>query len=355
MSIPGNRAQRGLSLVDLMVGLAIGMAAMLVTLNVALSFDARRRSVAGMADAQGNAAYAITLMSRELRMAGNGLGLPAALDCTVHRAAPGSAGASFALRPVTIVAGADGAPDALETLSAGARSAPAAWLIAPYTVGKGLLQVDSTVGMARDDFLLLQANGQPDCALLKIEVLGSGSSYTVQPHNVPGLLPAAVFAADTAVVNIGLPRYRRYAVDAQQRLQMDSFEADTGHWTGATLADGIVSLQLQYGFDDRPGPQPVPQVTTWSDVAIDADGSGAIDAGDWRRLLAVRMAIVTRSAQRKDGACDAVVPQWLAGDASSGALVPTAIRVDHLPDWQCWRYRVLQSEVALRNLIWSDD
>lgn len=351
----GNGVQRGLSLVDLMVGLAIGMAAMLVTLNVAVSFDARRRSVIGMADAQGNAAFAVTLISRELRMAGNGLGPAAALGCQVHRAAPGEANASFLLRPVVITAGTSGMPDALDILTSGARSAPAAWLIAPYSVGKGALQIDTTLGMSSGDYLLLQSDGLSDCALLQVASLATGSSHTVELQQVAGLLPSKVFGIGSAAVNVGVPRYHRYTVDAQQRLRMANFNMGQGRWTSATLADGVVNLQLQYGFDARAGLQTAPRVTYWSDEMIDADGSGHLDDADWRRMLALRIAVVTRSAQRNSDGCDAVAPQWLAGAAGSGELVPTAIRVDHLPDWRCWRYRVLQAEVPLRNLIWSDD
>lgn len=287
-------------------------------------------------------------------MAGQGLGPSSALGCTAHRNAPGNPEASFALQPVVITPGASGASDTLTTLSGGARAVPAAWLIAPYTVGNGSLQVDTTVGMSAGDYLLLQADGQPDCALLQIAGLGAGSSYVVQPRAVMGLLPGTVFALGSAAVNVGSLRYRRYTV-ATQLLRMESFDVTSGVWTGATLADGVASLQLQYGFDARPGIQPAPQVSRWSDEAIDADGNGVIDAADWRRLLALRMAIVTRSAQRKDGPCDAAQPQWLAGATDSGELVATPIRVDHLPDWRCWRYRVLQAEVPLRNLIWSDE
>ncbi len=346
------RLQRGLSLIDLMVGLGIGMVAMLVTLNVAVTFEARRRSVTGTADAQDNAAYAITLMSREMRMAGSGLGPDNALGCVVRRAATGVVDDSFLLRPAIITAGTS---DELLTLSSGTHSAPAAHLIAPYTMDSGLLQLDSTLEMNAGDYLLLQAAGQPDCALLKISSLGAGSSYAVQPYVAPGLLPGRVFDTDSAAINLGTLRYRRYKVDNQQSLRMESFNPGTGTWAGSTLAEGVASLQLQYGFDARPGTQTLPQVTFWSDDALDADGNGIIDGNDWRRLLALRIAIVTRSAQHKDGACDASTPQWLAGNVTTGALEPTTIRVDHLPDWRCWRYRVLQAEVPLRNLIWSDN
>ncbi len=349
------RRPQGASLVDLMVGLAVGMAAMLVTLNVAVSFEARRRSLTGIADAQGNAGYAITMLSRELRMAGHGLGPPEALGCLLHRAAPGMADAAIVLQPVRITQGAGGAPDTLATLAGGLRSAPAARLIAPYLVDSGLLQLDSTVGMATGDQLLLQSDGQPDCALLMIAGFGAGSAYAVQPAVAAGILPGSSFGTGSAAVNIGALRHRRYAVDNRQRLQMDSFNAVSGLWTGSTLAAGVASLQLQYGFDARAGTPPMPQVSVWSDEPVDADGNGSIGAADWRRLLALRIAIVTRSAQRKDGPCDAAAPAWLAANPASGALELTPIRVDHLPDWRCWRYRVLQAEVPLRNQIWSDD
>ena len=342
-------------MVDLMVGLAVGMAAMLVTLNVAVSFEARRRSLTGIADAQGNAGYAITMLSRELRMTGHGLGPPEALGCLLHRAALGAADASIVLQPVRIVQGTGGAPDTLLTMGGGLRSAPAARLIAAYLLGSGLLQLDSTVGMAAGDQLVLQSDGKPDCAMLTIAGFGAGSSYVVLPAAAPDILPGAAFGIGSAAINIGALRHRRYAVDNRQRLQMNSFNAGSGLWTGSTMADGVASLQLQYGFDARPGTPAMPQVGFWSDELIDADGSGSIDTADWRRLLALRIAIVTRSAQRKDGPCDAAAPFWLAGNPTSGELEPTPIRVDHLPEWHCWRYRVLQAEVPLRNQIWSDD
>jgi type IV pilus assembly protein PilW len=63
---------RGVGLTDLLVGLAIGMLAMLVIIKVAVLFESRRKSTVSAADAQQNVAIAVSLMSRELRMAGQG-------------------------------------------------------------------------------------------------------------------------------------------------------------------------------------------------------------------------------------------------------------------------------------------
>jgi len=88
---------------------------------------------------------------------------------------------------------------------------------------------------------------------------------------------------------------------------------------------------------------------------IDADSNGkAGDAGDLKRLIAIRFAVVARSSQRSDQGCNASQPQWTAGDATTGQLTSTDIALDHIDNWNCFRYRVLEAEVPLRNLIWND-
>ncbi len=345
--------ERGLSLVDLMVGLAIGMVATLVILNVAVLFGARGRMAGGNADASLNAAHAVGLLSRELRMAGSGLGPVDALDCTVHRAAADAADATMAWRPVQITQGVDGRPDTLTVLASSTQATPPARLITPYTVGSGAMMLDTTIGLQAGDRLVLQAAGMTDCPMLRVESVSIGA-YSVKPASTD-VLQGKVFGTGSALINVGTLRYRRYSVDAHHQLQVEVFDAAAGKWITSSLADGIVSLQLQYGFDARAGAQTSPQVTLWSDQIIDADSDGnAGNAADWRRLLAVRMAVVARSPQRRDGICDATAPQWLAGAGPEGKLQPATISLTHVDDWACWRYRVLQAEVVLRNQLWSD-
>lgn len=336
-----------------MVGLAIGMVATLVILNVMVMFDARRRSVGSGIDAQVNAAFASTWLARELRSAGHGLGPSTALGCQVHRAAAGMPDANFILAPVTITQGDDGSPDTLTVLAASEQALPAARLIAPYTVGDGRVTLDSILGVTEGTQLLLHTAGQPDCALLSVAATSVGA-YTIQPTEVSGRLSGVVFATDSAVVNLGRLRYRRLMVDSAQRLQLSNFNTASGSWVTSTQSDGVVNLQLQYGFDTRTGTQTAPQVTRWSDLMLDADADGQSgDPGDWQRMVAIRFALVVRSTQRREESCDAPIPIWLAGDAS-GELVTTDISLAHISEWRCWRYRVLQAEVPLRNQLWRE-
>ncbi len=97
---------------------------------------------------------------------------------------------------------------------------------------------------------------------------------------------------------------------------------------------------------------------------IDADGNGvAGDNGDLRRLLAVRVAVVARSSQGEPAIARCTTttsqPTWQAGDVVDGQLVDTPIAIDRNPDgsananWRCFSYRVFDTVVPLRNLLWS--
>ncbi len=90
----------------------------------------------------------------------------------------------------------------------------------------------------------------------------------------------------------------------------------------------------------------------------DTDGDGAVDVWDeiapaapnaWATIAAVRLGLVARSAlpERPDpatGACTTteVAPTWVAG----------AFDLSADPNWRCYRYRVFETTVSLRNMIW---
>src|SRR4051812_31720193 len=81
---PSRRPQAGFSLIELMVGLAIGLLAVIVIIQVMSVFDAQRRTTTGSADAQTNGGIALYSIAREMQMAGYPL-LPTTdspLECT---------------------------------------------------------------------------------------------------------------------------------------------------------------------------------------------------------------------------------------------------------------------------------
>jgi type IV pilus assembly protein PilW len=350
------RRSRGLGLTDLMVGLAIGLLATLVVIKVAVLFEARRKSTTGIADAQMNASYALANLARDIRMAGHGLGPSEALGCIVRRTSGTTVLPDWILRPVTLINGADGAPDILLVLSSGkAQSLTAARLIAPYTVSSDELMVNSTLGMALGDTLLLHESGNTECPLIKITGIPTGE-YQVRHTSLPaGLLTATEYQEGSAIINLGTIHHQRYTINSNNQLLLERYDAATNQWQGSAFASDVVSLQAQLGYDARATLSGALRVTRWSAAAFDANANGtAGDADDFRRILAIRIAVVSRSAQRSDQGCSSAIPTWRAANESTGVMEETPIAVNTINDWACYRYRVLQAEIPLRNMIWSD-
>lgn len=346
----------GNSLAEMMVGLAVGLVVLAVVLKVGVLFDVRRKSVSGMAEANIDGTFGMLSLVRELRMAGNGLGPPDALRCDLTRATGAALGPAMPLQPLLIVNGASGAPDTIELLSTGkAQSLPAARLIAAYAQGNAGFSVDSTFGVLPGDWLMLQQAGIQRCLLLQAAAIPIGA-YRIEPTALPNqAVPAGAYASGSALVNLGSLHRWRFSVGSDATLQQGQFDIATGKWSSNALASNIVNLQAQYGMDARPGTQPAPAVNRWTDDIIDADGNGIVgDAGDWQRVLSVRVAIVMRSAQRKDGDCDTSTPTWTAGDAATGHLGQISLSIGTAANANCFRYRVIEAEIPLRNLLWSD-
>ncbi|MES1981937.1 MAG: PilW family protein [Pseudomonadota bacterium] len=111
-----------------------------------------------------------------------------------------------------------------------------------------------------------------------------------------------------------------------------------------TYSDGIVLMKAQYGTD--------------------SDGNGTISSGEWSfaaptdpmQVLAVRVAIVARSAQPEKPSAGATVcntttvaPTWAGGTLDlSGNLGLGAG-----DDWKCYRYKTFEVTAPLRNVLWT--
>jgi type IV pilus assembly protein PilW len=136
---------------------------------------------------------------------------------------------------------------------------------------------------------------------------------------------------------------------------------------GQAVADNIVSLKAQYGFDTRAAAQFDPeqglQVSRWSAGMVDADGDGVSGGGgDYQRVAALRIAVVARarSPERADasGACHATAAPYTVFDtAQPFGVEPVPVTLDlqvegDTVDWRCYRYRTFETIVPLRNAGW---
>ncbi len=347
--------QHGVTLVELMVGLSVGLLTTLaITQVLALAEGQRRSAVTGSA-AQVDGAVAIYALQRDLQMAGYGLvHNPAALGCPVRAQFSGGALQQFPLVPAFIVdGGTDGAPDTVSVLS-GSRSGASVPLLVtenhpPTATG---FVVRSAFSVAVGD-LLLAVPAAWDATVARCTLFAATSvAATAVGHaasapwntTLAALFPVAGYPAQSYLVNLGSMVYRRYAVQADgAALQTQQLSATTGATTTLTAYAQIVNLQALYG--------------------LDADADGVVDtytatapttAAGWLRVLSLRIAVVARSAQYEKETVTPDSPTWsvrlLPTDAAPTSL---PFKLSQLADWQHYRYKVYETVVPLRNVLWN--
>lgn len=394
MRTPTHRPARGFTLVEMLVGVLIGLIGTVVIFQVFAVSEGQKRTTTGAGDAQQNGVFALFQIERDLRTAGFGLAHMPLLGCQTNGWNEQTSQAiSFPLLPVNITNGAAGAPDTV-TIAYG----DADLYFTPEKIRVAMnnpadfYRLNNVYGYRPGDVLVAAANGQP-CSLAQVSFVGamgaggsssdvhhlSGSFTNLQGQveasrfNRPGGLPAPnnityqaysdVTSSGGRLYNLGpRPVVVRYAIAAGQLSATDLLTPGSAAATVA-LADGIVQLQAQYGFDGNsdnriaPGSASVATIATVAgspDQWGDAMPAGAV-AADWAKVIAVRLVVVARSITPErpnaaTGVCDATAanPKWIAPSPPAG--IDLDIQAD--PDWRCFRYRTFEVNVPLRNMVW---
>ena len=108
------------------------------------------------------------------------------------------------------------------------------------------------------------------------------------------------------------------------------------------VATSIVQLKAMYGKDATVDNGRT--VDTWNTVT-------PANAAEWMQVRAVKVAVLARSGQYEK------TPVYTpAGCTTSCTSVPfTMANLADGTDWRNYRYRVYQTTVPLRNMIWSND
>jgi len=146
------------------------------------------------------------------------------------------------------------------------------------------------------------------------------------------------------IMNLGNPIVRSYSINAR-KLRVTDGLLQSGAGTPQDLVDGILDMRAEYGKDtDGDG-----VVETWNNVK-------PANATEWTRVLAVRMGVLSRIGNFErpsvsGGNCDATTPA--NAPTWSGATQFTKIDLATVTsEDRCYRYRVFETTIPLRNMIW---
>lgn len=406
---PTSHVQQGMTLIELMVAMVLGLVTTLIVAQVMVNAEGQRRTTTSGTDAQINGASGLYLLSRDLQAAGYGLiGKSTMRGCPIRWANGNTAITDFRLLPVSMTVDAAGNA-VIRILSSGSTdfAVPVAVQegLQPATLAATGFKVRSTLGMAPGHLMVVAppawdpADNTTWCTLFPAGTISTATTLPVNGISAtpvsdeqkaefggfgPEVFPAAGYPLESTVVNLGtVPDLREYRV-ANNTLQMRRL-LTTGAWGDwQTMAPGVVRMVALYGVDDTvPADGRVDRYTTTSPA--NADG--------WSRVLTMRVAVVARSAQFERPITESVsntvtrvttaAPRWLLGhrsipvegatpcsvtknedeedvesDQACMSLSVGATPADGTPtppdqDWRNYRYKIFDTVVPLRNQVWS--
>lgn len=333
--------QAGFSLVEILIGLVIGLLATLVIMQVFSVFEGKKRTTTGTADAQTNGGIALYSIVRDLQPAGFSL-LPVdntALNCaTPTISAQATAAGVTSLSPVTITDGGT-APGASDSVTIRYGTSASAGTPVPITLMTGAdASVDNNMGCEPGVAIIL--TGPTTCNVTTATALIGTTGVT--------LSDATGAIAGTSLSCLGRWNEITYRANA------GNLERNAG-----ALVTGIVNIQAQYGISAIASSN---QVVQW----VNATGTWAAPTtADRNRIKAVRIAVVARNGLQEktdvSAACSSLTADAPNGvcawsGSSSGTVPPSnapVIDLSNDANWKRYRYRVFETIIPLRNVIWA--
>lgn len=385
--------QRGVTLIELMVSLVIGLLLTLAVYTVMGNFESRRRTNTAGSELDKAGALAMAQIDRRLRSAGSGFAQASsfAYGCALHAAKsgeqilpvktalaapfasvkPGDSGV-FRLAPALIL------PGQTKPASSGKTSdvlvimaSAAAWggVPVPFTEAAttDVLTLANTLPFSASDLVLLsdqqpaEAGGMAPCLVTQVSASASTGSATASlalggnwyAAKVDQTAVTGYSETGTATVlgNVGLgrlPEFVLVGVGDNNTLYTHDLLQTTDTPLQAT-AEGVFELHALYGIDtdaDNKVDQWVSPSASKSGYELSdlSDGSSAA-AGKLRNIKAIRVGLILRTA----------MPERDEVSAASVTLFNDLNGLTHTRTLESserhYRYRTLESTIPLRNNI----
>lgn len=361
--------ERGVTLVELMVGLTIGLLATLVITQVMSVSESQKRSTTSGSDAQLSGALALFAVERDVKMAGYGFSsTPNALGCAISATFGGAAVPDLPaeLVPVSITPGGAGVSDTLRILASNKAdfSVPLRVMPPEYKPNDTTFWVASSRGVAQNDLMLAFVDETQPCMLFRVTAPPPVSHVEIPRADDGGWnaagFPGIVVGQGSQLLNLGTLLDHTYQVDAgSAQFQRVTFDTTTRTQNTMDLQAGIVLFKAMYGRD------------TVSTIAQLQAGLGRVDTydyttpatpEDWQRVLAVRLVLVARSGQFEREDVTTTNPLWDVGNATAvaGAAACGASQCVSLDvgagvagaEARRYRYKVYDTVVPLINMLW---
>jgi type IV pilus assembly protein PilW len=385
------RVQAGVTLIELMVAVVIGLVVVLAATNVLVIGEAHKRTTTGNNDSSQSGSFAAYSLDRAIRSAGSGFGQAwnqGVFGCNLSASRViGSAttilpragafpapfqgflgGASNTLRVAPVLIGqgqSAGNSDVLMVMSGNGSTGDITRPIRSGVAGTNNLRLDNTIGIANGDIGIVTLPGGTDCLIEQIdtatpadlstlgnEVLPIGGAYLNTDGGTLGTLAAsgAAYFSSLGNVNASNVQFQLFGVDTNRVLVAYDLLR-----SGATpaeadplqpLADGVAELHAIYGLDttiphDNIVDSWVAPTGAWSAASVLADPN------KMRQIVAVRIAIVMRSSNYEKQEVTLQRPILFSG--TPGEIAPDVYVAGS--DNRHFRLRVIDTTIPMRNML----
>jgi len=344
----------GFSLIEIMVGLLIGMLGIIVMMQVYALSEERKRTTTAGSDAQNNAVIALDAIQRNISRSGHGFANTRLMGCNLQL--PNGSPIPFApviINPAAaVIPAGDTNTDTLLVSYGNGDDQPDGYSVNNQS---GSTYTITGTGMLKQNDRVIASPATCGATTLVLATVQSVAASVIQLSNSQ---------AGTALYNLGgTPRFLAYAVRSGNLTVCDYMASNCGDASKTSdqaiwrpIVSNVVSLRAQYGLD----------TTGVMDGVVDTyNQTTPTTACGWARTSAIRFALVARSAQfeKRDSNGNGVTmaaPRWAATNSDnppgSGSIAtPIDLSVNALPvqsEWQQYRYRVFETTAPIRNVAW---
>lgn len=339
------RSQRGLSIIEVMVGIVVALLVGLAASGSAMMFTASQRQGIAAGGMAVNATTALAALKNDAASAGLGFFgdsnyLCNRLDLSIDAVKLQD---NDEFTPVEVTE--DGTNDRIDVVYATQIESGANVLLnsaSNSTSAELMSYLPAAVGQA---VLLAPAVPGPACVVRSVTAVTAPTPTALQTltfdntgtHNKAAFAVAPAYAERDRIALLGQVVWHRYRLDGTDLVMERPIQGDE-----AILARNVMALRAQYGTAAAAAGSTT--LESWED----ATGAtwGDLDGATLPRVRALRIGMVTRATQKDKpdagGNCETtlVMPQLFGED-----IVPD------VADWQCYRYRTSVVVVPLRNLV----
>jgi type IV pilus assembly protein PilW len=384
--------QRGVTLIELMVAVIIGLVVTLAVTSLLIFGESSKRTTTTANDMGQTGAYAAYVLDRAVRAAGSGFtqswSLAGAFGCLLNATLPstpnlprstafpapfataflGGASGSANLRVAPVLIGksqSDAGSDVLVVMGGTAASGDVPRLILSSGKSSNILRLDNTVGMAEGDLGLVSASGTTDCLLEQVhastafadtsgnDALPLGSTYYTASGSSTSLstLAASGSAYFTPLgnVNAGNTQLQMFGVGSNNTLYSYDLLMSNGTDASQAIADGVAEMHALYGLDTNSDGV----LDTWVDPGTTGYDIATMmtTPATARQVVAIRIALVLRSANYEKENANGELPSPASLTLFSDLATSLQQKVSFSTSEQHFRHRVVESTIPLRNVL----